>query len=941
MAASDRLRLPPEIEAALAEFRTLESQRLGSATGARAFANARARLLSMLPAEKYPIVRADVLSSAGTSDLAEVATPEALLGNFDEALGLVWPQAGYVAAKALVNGGSAILQLPEQQRNELLGQAASRVQIGSTLLRLLHKYQAAAGASLLLARIVTYGRGTDLVTRTRTALDIYGQGLGLFPETLAPAAAPLEYGLLQRGYAKSLLALPTADRLPAARQAVARLREALAYLTPAVSLSDHIRTRSMLSEAYFELYQRENASAHLRAAHEEAAAALATLVEATPLERDTELRAMLENNLGAIELHLSEEDRAFATSAIEHLDRALTTARPSVDTAETKYNLALAHLKLTTGTDWHWATARQLLDESFRSAVAEDAVHARRTAVALAEAYLRCGDYVQAANQFNVVLDAASTEFDASVVRDARRAELAAQGGLFERAAYVLARAGDLPGAVQALEAGRYRTSPDAFAAARADEALVAQTNLPLWEKYVAVRERVRELESRERSTVIAGRAEGATSAIDASLVEEVRQARSALAAVLAEIRTFPNLRGYLRTPSTEQIQATLNEGTRTAMVYTAVTAEEAIAIVVQKDRLEAVKLRVTLAELHENVRRYASSYSDSARAPDDPAAMGHWQAAIDELGAWLWRSVMGPILLRLGGVEHAVLLPGGELSLIPLHIAWESDPTRPTGRRYALDVVPLSYATTARMRMRRPQAVEPNQGTPLVVADPRPCSGRPLLYAEDEGEVFAAVFSQARRLGGAEARLAAVRSAIKEANVVHFACHGSYNFQEPLATGLLLACDEVLTLAELQGLGAPVSTRLAVLSACETAVLDPFAPGEPFSLAAAMVELGTRAVLGSVWQVPDLPTLLLMIRFYEVWTTQSLRPAEALCNAQVWLRDTTNDEKARYFGESADPIKVPRKVARRLYAKLVVAPRDGRDFAHPHNWAGFQLYGE
>jgi tetratricopeptide (TPR) repeat protein len=56
--------------------------------------------------------------------------------------------------------------------------------------------------------------------------------------------------------------------------------------------------------------------------------------------------------------------------------------------------------------------------------------------------------------------------------------------------------------------------------------------------------------------------------------------------------------------------------------------------------------------------------------------------AASQTARAWLWRSVMAPVLDELGASPGLVIVAGGLLGMLPLHVASTSDPSRPTGQR-------------------------------------------------------------------------------------------------------------------------------------------------------------------------------------------------------------------------------------------------------------------
>ena len=148
----------------------------------------------------------------------------------------------------------------------------------------------------------------------------------------------------------------------------------------------------------------------------------------------------------------------------------------------------------------------------------------------------------------------------------------------------------------------------------------------------------------------------------------------------------------------------------------------------------------------------------------------------------------------------------------------------------------------------------------------------------------------------------------------------------------------EVLTVGALLdargSLGAP---RLAVLSACETGLYDAASnPDEFVGLPAAFLELGAAGVIGSLWQVEDRATALLMARFYELHIDEGLSPPAALKQAKAWLRDATNREltayaqtamkKARAGGANAGPCRQSRHEAARRRCGERRGPRSARD---------------
>jgi CHAT domain-containing protein len=286
------------------------------------------------------------------------------------------------------------------------------------------------------------------------------------------------------------------------------------------------------------------------------------------------------------------------------------------------------------------------------------------------------------------------------------------------------------------------------------------------------------------------------------------------------------------------------------------------------------------------------------------------------------------------------LLMPQGELSLLPLHAAWREvkGVKRAFLDDYTVSYVPSGYALS--ISHLRWQELRRQERSLLVVINPT----TDLAFTSAEGEAIAAFFAPAARKALVEAK--ATKEAVVQAapgqTYLHFSCHGFYDWENAMHSGLRLAGNASLTLAEIIA-GLDLSTtRLVTLSACETGLTDiRQAPDEYIGLPAGFLQAGAPVVVSSLWAVSDLSTALLMKEFYRLHLYEGHPIAEALRGAQLWLRDATAREMAlvdiwqQIYRKSGQPDAQAFQAIR--YYRL---HPDERPFAHPYYWAAFTASG-
>lgn len=405
---------------------------------------------------------------------------------------------------------------------------------------------------------------------------------------------------------------------------------------------------------------------------------------------------------------------------------------------------------------------------------------------------------------------------------------------------------------------------------------------------------------------------------------EQICKAREELDALVLEIRKIVGFDRFGDTPIFEDI---LTASKRSPIVYAVAAKTGGLALIVRSDKRKTVRAinlpRLNHQELQERVQEYHDRY---VRSEED---LDGWRQALDDTTQWLYRSLMGPVLRALKGISRVTIVPCGLLGLLPLHAAWKPLPN--AKRFYAIDSISIMYAPNARtLSLIQPIARGTKEDSILIVTDPRPTSQEPLPFANYETKAAVSRFRNSKVLSRQAARAEAVKQLIPNYMTLHVACHAIVDPENPLNSGLVLAEDKRISLHDILTLNLD-DMRLVILSACETAVPGAKLPDEVISLGVGFLQAGAGGVVASQWSVLDESTMLLMARFYRLWRSQKLHPADALRQAQLWMRSTSDRLKAK---------TVRGLVPASVYKRLARTQPNTYTFSHPDNWAAFTYTG-
>jgi CHAT domain-containing protein len=251
------------------------------------------------------------------------------------------------------------------------------------------------------------------------------------------------------------------------------------------------------------------------------------------------------------------------------------------------------------------------------------------------------------------------------------------------------------------------------------------------------------------------------------------------------------------------------------------------------------------------------------------------WQEGAKALHERLWQPIESSM-----GVPKVIVVAHGALHYLPFGTLMGPD------SKLLIDQYSLRFLPSASvLKYLKPPAKKDG----LLLALGNPDLGDPRLdlrFAEDEARQVAKLSPQARLLVRKDASETNLKKAGGAFSRIHFATHGKFQPDEPLASGLYLSKDAendgVLTVGELYSM--QLDTDLVTLSACETGLGKVANGDDVVGLTRGFLYAGSRSIVASLWSVDDKATATLMETFYDNITSQSKQ--DALRNAQLKTRE-------------------------------------------------------
>jgi CHAT domain-containing protein len=676
--------------------------------------------------------------------------------------------------------------------------------------------------------------------------------------------------------------------------------------------------------------------------------------------------ALICHNLGVAYM-----DRLFGNHA-DNIERALdyyeqsafiqTRERSPLEWADTRNNLGNAYRERVVGDR---AENQRKAITSYQEALrirTRDAFPAehRRTARNLALLLFELGRWAEAHDMFASAIAASETLYLLGIGTTGPTPRLREHGELVAHDAFCLLKMNRPRDAAQRLESGRARALDEMLERDRLALLAVPAADRVAFERAQALLQTM--YENAQRITSAGGdltsenlrlSSDERPSTLRRSLDDLAFERRNAQAAFDAAVAAIRKTRGDFLHPPLSFKQIAGAAAKDQALIYLGTTEQGSLALIIPGGVAELRDEHILFAPnlTTDRIEKLAPRTDDEETVVKTqlgnlprPNVLDAWLSALGE-------TLMAPLAARLAQLhlDSVALIPTGRIATWPLHAAPigeaapirddESDDPQTETRPDALflDAFEVAYAPSAqRLMMARAAASVVLRSGVAAVGNPQPASVA-LEWAEHEAEAIAQVTSKTGQsctlLIRRKANAASVKKALQERAYVHLACASAYYPERPIESYLELAEGDMLRTRDiLTGEVRARGVRVAVLSAGQSAMTATNAPDESISMATAMLVGGVAGVAACLWPASDLATLLLMRRFAELYLSQEQRPAQALRNAQRWLRGLSLATLTRDYGNdiARDPD---------LTLADFALPQD-TPFAHPFYWASFALHG-
>ena len=321
-------------------------------------------------------------------------------------------------------------------------------------------------------------------------------------------------------------------------------------------------------------------------------------------------------------------------------------------------------------------------------------------------------------------------------------------------------------------------------------------------------------------------------------------------------------------------------------LVQYALLGRRSVAWVITRESVQVADMPLDTGELRDEITDLNSLLSIPAASAKDRR---------DVLARKLGNVLFEPVRRFLNGDKTVVLVPDKDLAGIPFGALRSAVTGHFLVKEFEIQYAPSStvFVAANRDKFRSPTEDE----TLLAVGNPdfdtAAFSDLPELpAAEREIRDVAQHYRDVVPLTRKAATKDAVVNELHRANVFHFAGHYVFDGRSPMRSGLLLAGNDGVMLAnsDIVQMRLP-QLSLVVLSACETGSEAVISGEGMLGAARTFLSAGVPQVIASHWEVDSEATAELMANFHKLRKSNGLSSVRALRKAQLSMLDGPNTQ--------------------------------------------------
>lgn len=330
----------------------------------------------------------------------------------------------------------------------------------------------------------------------------------------------------------------------------------------------------------------------------------------------------------------------------------------------------------------------------------------------------------------------------------------------------------------------------------------------------------------------------------------------------------------------------------------------------------------------------------------------------VNEIVQTLSEKLVKPVATALQDADNIILVPSGVLFNFPLGALEVS--SEPLMLSFTTTQVPSLTVWQKLMAMQRVADQKPRTDFKASVLCNSPdVRESQLPYVRAEALAISKALS-IKPIVADKVTAGRLREMARDSDVFHCSCHGEFDHDAPLLSNIQLHSETGsgdLSVMDIAAIIGPA--KLVVLSACFSGFGKILGSNDGYGFAHALLSIGVRAFIGSLWNADDGSALIFMFVFYrellggavlkEDNSGKNVSITQAFTSAQRQLRSIS---KAAY-NDCIDSIICELKTIDPKQAKRVVGMteqlfrlkdlkenRDPAKFADPFYWAAFVLTG-